>query len=75
MIFFRKFKIKSSGKFDYKILPCTVNSFTFQIMATNDCHVALMSTASFEDKWIEVCLGGWGNTESFIAERVGDRKG
>ena len=44
-------------------------------MATNDCHVALMSTASFEDKWIEVCLGGWGNTESFIAERVGDRKG
>ena len=54
-------------------MPCTAHSFTFQIMANTDGHLALMSTSNFKDPWVEIALGGWKNTASVLRHRFGDR--
>ena len=42
------------------------SSWSFKVKASNDAHVALMSTQNLSDPLYEIVLGGWSNNKSCI---------
>ena len=42
------------------------SSWSFKVKASNDAHVALMSTQNLSDPLYEIVLGGWRNNKSCI---------
>ena len=73
-LYFRKFKLSTPAQFYYQVLPCNLNSFTFQLQTGKGGFIALMPDGEFEDIWIEVLLGIQGNTKSFVNEKTGDTR-
>ena len=54
-------------KYKYVADVSTVSSFTFQVTAQNDAHIALSADGKGpDDKHYEIVIGGWDDTKSVI---------
>ncbi|CAH1266418.1 CPAMD8 [Branchiostoma lanceolatum] len=53
-------------RYRWDLPKLTGNSFTFQVQANNDVHVALSPQAQHQSAMYEIVIGGWANTQSVI---------
>lgn len=55
-------------EFQYVSKPLHMTQFSFATRASNDARLALTTEPSDNDQMYEIVIGGWSNTQSWIAQ-------